>query len=400
MITDNQTNVVYFSSLIKSQFPLLWKYIESLLKERNIDYNFIENTRNIWCRDYMPIQINEKHCVQFQYFPDYYLTPNEVKHLTVQNEMKYDSNLSVRKVPLIVDGGNIVKSKTKAIMTDKVFSDNQSHSKEVVLKMLRKELQVEGIFIIPRQPGDWSGHADGMVRFYDEHTLLVNDFSQETPSWRKRIDSALKKTGLDVIRFPYVHSERRSDDGEYTAHGCYINFAQIGKTIFLPEFGEEFSNYDSVAFNKVKELYYGYTIVQINADSIAWDGGVLNCCTWNIHKAVIENAINMIYPVCGFSDEILVILTEDFQQPLLPDTVCVKIHLDVRMYHEPWSLALHLKHGEVFQDTSVKEIAEIRRKISECFGPIEITEIYEKLKCPAKAAIDSLISVPQRLATN
>lgn len=397
MITDNQTNVVYFSSLLKSKFPLLWDSIEPLLNERNIDYHFIEHTRNIWCRDYMPIQIDEKHCIQFQYFPDYYLTPAQVKYLTIQDEMKYNLSLSVRKVALIVDGGNIVKSGAKVIMTDKVFSDNQSHSKEVVLKILRKELQVEGIFIIPRQPGDWSGHADGMLRFYDENTLLVNDFSQETPSWRKRMDLALKKTGLDIIEFPYVHSERKSDDGEYTAHGCYINFAQIGNTIFLPEFGEEFSIYDSVAFNKAKELYEGYTIVQINADSIAWDGGVLNCCTWNIHKHVIQNAIGMIYPVCGFSDEILVILTEDFQQPLLKDTVCVKIHLDERMYHEPWSLSLHLKHGEVFQDTSVKEIAEIRRKISECFGPIEITEIYEKLKCPSKAAIDSLIYVPQRL---
>jgi agmatine deiminase len=109
MITDNQTNVVYFSSLIKSQFPLLWNNMESLLNERNIDYHFIENTRNIWCRDYMPIQVDEKHCVQFQYFPDYYLTPAQVKYLTIQEGMKYNLNLCIRKVPLIVDGGNIVK---------------------------------------------------------------------------------------------------------------------------------------------------------------------------------------------------------------------------------------------------------------------------------------------------
>ena len=48
MITDNQTNVVYFSSLLKSRFQSLWDKIEPLLKDRNIDYHFVENTRNIW----------------------------------------------------------------------------------------------------------------------------------------------------------------------------------------------------------------------------------------------------------------------------------------------------------------------------------------------------------------
>ncbi len=290
MIPDNQTNVVYFSSLIKSQYSSLWNNLEPLLKGRNIDYHFIENTRNIWCRDYMPIQIDEKHCVQFQYFRDYYLTPAQFKYLTIQDEMQYNLNLSIKKVPLIVDGGNIVKSGTKVIMTEKVLSDNKkNHSEKVTLQILRKELKVDDIFIIPRQPNDWSGHADGMVRFYDEHTLLVNYFTQESSSWRKRLDSAIRKTGLNTIDFPYVHSDRRTSDGEYTAHGCYINYADVGDTIFFPKFGNEFSNNDCMALDRAKELFKEpkYQVLSVDADSIAWDGGVLNCCTWNISQPFI-----------------------------------------------------------------------------------------------------------------
>jgi agmatine deiminase len=400
MITDSQTNVVYFSSLIKSLFPSLWNTIESLLKERKIDYHLIENTRNIWCRDYMPIQIDEKHSVQFQYFPDYFLTPAHLKYLTIQDEMQYDLNLRIKKVPLIVDGGNIVRSGTKVIMTDKVLSDNKkNHSEKVTLRILRKELKVEDIFIIPRQPNDWSGHADGMVRFYNEDTLIVNDFSQESPSWKKRMNAALRQTGLTIIDFPYVPSERQSEDGEYSAHGCYINFAQIGNTIFLPQFGEEFSNYDGLALNKAKELFKGpiSEVLPVNADSIAWGGGVLNCCTWNICQPADENAIDRILPVYRMSDEILVILQEDFQSAS-PDTVCVQIHLGERTYHEPWSLAKHLKHGEEFQNiTSEQEIAQLRHRISEMFSVVEITEIYEKLKKPSGEGIRSLTSIPERL---
>lgn len=127
MITDSQTNVVFFSSLLKTRFPILWDNIEPFLKDRNIDYHFVENSRNIWCRDYMPIQVAENHYVQFQYFPDYYLSPKQVKFLTIQDEIQYDLDIKIKKIDLMVDGGNIVKSRTKAIMTDKVFTDNKKN---------------------------------------------------------------------------------------------------------------------------------------------------------------------------------------------------------------------------------------------------------------------------------
>jgi agmatine deiminase len=401
MITDQQTNAVYFSSLIQSRSPRIWDDIEAVLNACKIDYHFIEGTRNIWCRDYMPIQIDEHTLVQFQYFPDYFLTPEHLKYITIQDETSYHSNMNVRKVPLIVDGGNVVKSLTKAILTEKVISDNKKrHSEKVTLEILRKALQVEEVFIIPKQPDDWSGHADGMLRFYDENTLLVNDFRQASPSWRKRMESALKKTGLKIEEFPYRHSERRNDDGEYTAHGCYINFAQIGNTILFPQFGNEFANFDAQALKRVKELYKGpdFNIYPIEVDLLPSEGGVLNCCTWNIRKPVIENAIDRILPVFGFSDMLLVILTDDYDQSLKTDSVCVKIHLDGRMYHEPWSLALHLKHGEVFQSiVTGPEVVQARNRISEVFNASEITEIYDKLRRPSAKAIGSLISIPQRL---
>lgn len=401
MITYSQTNTVFFSSLLKTRFPLLWIEIEQLLKERKIDFHFIENTRNIWCRDYMPIQVDENSLVQFQYFPDYYLTPKHLKFLTIQDEMQYDLDINLRKVELIVDGGNIVKSRTKAIMTEKVITDNiKNHSEKVTLEILKKELKVDEIFIIPRQPNDWSGHIDGMVRFYDEETLLVNDFSQETVSWKKRFDAAIRKTGLKIIELPYVHSERQAEDREYTAHGCYINFAQIGNTILFPQFGKEFGNYDALALNKAKELFKApqYHVEPINADSISFEGGVLNCCTWNIYKPIIENAIEKIIPVCKMGDLLLVILDEDFQRPPLIDTVCIQISLRDNMYYEPWSIAKSLKHMEEFCDiSSIDEIDEARIKISKVFSSIVISDICNKLKRPSEKAIESLISVPQRL---
>ena len=53
MITDRDTNFVYFSSLIKERPALksFWLNLEKELQRAGIKYGFIENTNDIWCRD-------------------------------------------------------------------------------------------------------------------------------------------------------------------------------------------------------------------------------------------------------------------------------------------------------------------------------------------------------------
>jgi agmatine deiminase len=81
MITDIETNFVYFSSLIKkdARYSSFWKRLESVLSEKKISYSFIENTRDIWCRDYMPVQTGVNKFIQFDYYPDYCRHPNTSK---------------------------------------------------------------------------------------------------------------------------------------------------------------------------------------------------------------------------------------------------------------------------------------------------------------------------------
>ena len=53
MITDKDTDFVYFSSLIKEldQYTTFWKRLNTILADKKINYGFIESTRDIWCRD-------------------------------------------------------------------------------------------------------------------------------------------------------------------------------------------------------------------------------------------------------------------------------------------------------------------------------------------------------------
>ena len=151
--------------------------------------------------------------------------------------------------------------------------------------MLRTILNVKNVFIIPALSDDLSGHADGMVRFLDDRTLLVSDYSFYSTTWKKKMDKALKKTGLKIITFPSVDYQEKNSDGDLTAIGIYINFAQVGDKILFPLFalpGEK----EMEALGLTQSLYPNCKVIPINALGIAEQGGVLNCITWNIKRVL------------------------------------------------------------------------------------------------------------------
>lgn len=281
MILDSQTDFVYFSSLLKEvdKYKPFWERLQPLLDGYNIKYAFLKDTRDIWCCDYMPIQVGEEDFVQFDYFPDYLLSPRHIAKLSIQDEVLAANSIKAKHVPLIIDGGNVVKSNSTAILTDKVFDENPSKDKFCVINTIKKALKVEEVFFIPKQPYEVTGHADGMVKFLTESDLLVADYSEHSMSYRAKFAKALKQTGFNIIPFPNVYVNEKNKDGDVVAKGVYLNFIQIGKIILFPQFNLP---EDELALEKVSELYPTCKVLPVLANEIAEDGGVINCITWNI----------------------------------------------------------------------------------------------------------------------
>lgn len=397
MVTDSETNRIFFSSLIRAErHNKLWNNLETILVSHGYKPRFIDGTRDIWCRDYMPVQIDESSFVQFKYFPDYLIYHKYIKFLTIQEELHYKQSklAQTKEVDLIVDGGNIVKWKDKAIMTEKVFSENKNREKKTVVEMLKRSLNVNQIFFIPVQPYDYTGHADGMVRFYDYNTLLINDYSKESASWRKKFDNAIKQTGLDVVKFPYVTCNEKVND-DYTAKGCYINYAHIGNLILFPQFG---INEDGIALKKIRELYPEpqYKVEPVNSDSIAREGGVLNCITWNTYEPIISNAIDNILPIYGDKDRMFVIYSGDDDKNLI-DTVCVSVSLSGQEIGDPWSLAKHLKYSHSIEPIiSDADTRKAKKLLKENLTDEQLSDILNSLLHPGEEVIQELVKKPPR----
>jgi hypothetical protein len=69
MTEDNTTTTLYLSSLLPIQYPMFWNGFKQALEQNNIKYLFLEGTKDIRVRDYMPVQVTSDKFVQFH--PDY-----------------------------------------------------------------------------------------------------------------------------------------------------------------------------------------------------------------------------------------------------------------------------------------------------------------------------------------
>ncbi len=278
MTTDAKTNFLYLSDKLQTEYKDFWAHFEPLLLQHNIRYDTLKGTNDVWCRDFMPVQTHQNRFVQFVYDPSY-LDEDEYRH-TITDPEPITKVLGIEpvKTGIKLDGGNMVRCGNKVIVTDIIYKENPQYDKKQLCEDIRELLQTEHLFVIPKQPGDFTGHADGMVRFANEHTLLVNDFRTESDTFNKRLNAALKQTGLKLETYVYKPDLSYSKD---SAVGTYINFLHIGNTIFLPFFNKP---EDDIALKQTEKLYPNCTIVPVISTQIAQESGVLNCISWNIQQ--------------------------------------------------------------------------------------------------------------------
>jgi agmatine deiminase len=279
MIAGKATDTVYFSEILLTdkRFTKTCNALTELLEKHSIKYDFLKATKDIWCRDYMPIQIEKGKFVQFRYEPSYLKDDLEIQ--SDPKEVCKANNIKPQFSKINLDGGNVVNWSDRAIITDRVFDENpEFSSKNKLIAEIEKLLDVE-IIVIPQIKSDMTGHADGMVRFVDKNTVLGNDREKEFKYWKNGINQILKEKGIEYIDIPFLdHKERKYPDH---AIGCYVNYLEVENLIVLPIFETE-KNKDQEVYDKFREIFPVRKIETINYNEIGFYGGLLNCTTWTI----------------------------------------------------------------------------------------------------------------------
>ena len=272
MICNYQTNKVYLAEGIKGYPKVAENLLYALYKE-GIETEYLPHSKSkkhVWARDYMPIQLEEGRFLKYVYRPDY--LKNDKDYIPNYAGMIRKLGLNCKPTSLVIDGGNVVKWDDAVIMTDKVLKENPGYD-EYGLRFRLEELFETDVVFIPWDRYEMFGHADGMVRFIDRRTVLLNNYLDFDRSLRERIIRALD--GHFEVKELQYDTPRCS---KYS--WAYLSFLQVAGRIFVPGLGIA---EDRLAVQQIQRFYPEHKVMLVpDCLELVRDGGALNCVTWNI----------------------------------------------------------------------------------------------------------------------
>lgn len=280
--TNKGEQIVYMSELLKERHAETCNRLLQILNKYHVHYKWIKGTKDIWCRDYMPVQTESGKFIQFRYEPSYLKGKKEWEESRSDTkQICRDNKIDATFSDINLDGGNVLICDGRAIISDRLFSENPDRDKDSLVRELAILLECE-IIIIPAlksQEEDMTGHADGMIRFVDRNTVIGNERRPNEYKYMKEgLQTAIDKFNLTYIDIPYF--EDKDARHPYSAIGIYVNYLELKDLIVMPIFN---SKEDQVAIEIIKKAFPNKHIETIDYNDVAKEGGLLNCTTWVVN---------------------------------------------------------------------------------------------------------------------
>jgi agmatine deiminase len=264
--------------------------LRKLEAEGHFQIREIRQNRNEWCRDYMPVRGANRKQVLFNYKP-HYLASSIKGSATIPDQRLICRELGLDFIDasdLTLDGGAIDIYSDIALVSETFLRMNGDMKS--CKDSIRVKLGLGKVIVIPPDPWDFTGHVDGLVRFIDGSTVLVNDYTpfdtlmareskylqKKYFGWRERFNTALSEARLKVE----LLTGGFYDSHASSAEGVYLNFLHLRDCILMPAFSHHLKEND-VAAAQLRE-YYDKPVFAIVVDGVAKQGGAINCITWSI----------------------------------------------------------------------------------------------------------------------
>lgn len=255
------------------------RYAEALGRDRVV----LTPMQDIWIRDYAAA--NPARPVLFRYTAAGQGGGREgqVAADAVQEDLAAliaEADLPYRETDLLNDGGNFVEDGAgNAVLSTKFLSDN-GLTETAARQALRKLANLRNVAFIEVDEQGGLEHADGVVAFVAENTLIVNSYPED-PGYARRLEKDLRRglPGVALHWIPAPYDDRRVYDDRFgSACGLYTNALVTERRVYLPQFGIP---EDLVALKQV-EAATRRKVVPVPAWQVCHMGGGLRCLTWQL----------------------------------------------------------------------------------------------------------------------
>lgn len=264
---------LYLANCLPQKYPAVYEQIAKACAGFGQEIKPIPHTRDIWVRDFMPVVLPDGKLLEYRYDPDYLqgIGADARGSKSYPDFICHKMGLPTTKIEIILDGGNVIMQGKILIMTEKVFYENRNrYNSEELEKELKKQFQVDKIVFIAWDPDDEYGHADSMVRFIDENTVLVNYYYEGY----KKLIAPLEKAGIQVKCLQFTNIDYKQ--GHLWP---YLNFVQTDKLMLYTAIDEY---YDKEAKEQFEQHFPNYIgrMRGIMMPEIIVEGGALHCISW------------------------------------------------------------------------------------------------------------------------
>ena len=281
-------NTIYFSRKFKEKYPHIARAIEEELEKHGVKPKWLDQTNDIWVRDFMPLQMNDTYFIHYTYYPDYLMRSLEDR-ASITNPIRLEQKLLVCdgkvvvNLPLILDGGNAVITDRHVVMTEKVLVENTRDyysNVNAVSNQIRKKMNLEPLFIHWNKKEKY-GHTDWLVRYLGGPTNMVIVGTNE------ELTMDVSLSAIEKLTEAQCYDVREFKLDKPTANSwAYLNYVRVNDIILMPTVAE--TENDKEAAEKLYQLFkesgQEVKIIPIDCQDLIKAGGALHCVSWNIKQ--------------------------------------------------------------------------------------------------------------------
>ena len=177
----------------------------------------------------------------------------------------------------------------KTVMAMSYLTDNKLTENEARKKLMALTSTKQIAFIEADEQGGLQ-HADGVVSFVDQNTLVINTYPED-PDYAKKLKADLKR-GIPNLKIheiitPYDGSEIY-DKKFGSACGLYTNMLVTPERIYFPQFGIKA---DAMALKQIRSMTKR-TVVPVQSANVCHMGGGVRCMSWQVRGKNAELLLN------------------------------------------------------------------------------------------------------------
>lgn len=245
--------------------------------------------QDIWMRDFSPL--NAAQPIMFRY-----TAAGQGGGRNGQREADYvqdifaalllSAGVSFTESDLLNDGGNFVDDYAGNVVLSRKFLRDNGLSETAARDQIKRITGATHVAFIEADEQGGLEHADGVVAFISENTLVVNSYPEDpqyAANLRADLESELPGVIIHEIVTPYDGSQIY-DERFGSACGLYTNMVVTPSRIYLPQFGIP---EDSLALESVRS-WTDREVVPVQSGEVCKMGGGVRCMSWQMRGAHAE----------------------------------------------------------------------------------------------------------------